>query len=603
MAIDRDRILEAAQSLLDKKRYDKAIAEYQKVLAADPKDARTLLKIGEAYLKAEQFETAVSTFDQVAQIHAAQGFGLKAIAAYQQAREVVQRHVPHLTDRFGYLAFRIADLYVQIQRVNDAIQIYEETAARLDAVARHRDAVDIWKRVVELDPKNGDRAYRLGDALLRLGDADAAMPHLGVAAESLAARGQRDEALALLEHVLGVRPEPRLARLAAELYLARGGPKDAASAFMKIQIAYRHAPKDLDTLGLLARALHLLRQPDKALEVHKEAARIARERGAESAFDHHMETLLARAPADPVVRKLAMQWSKAPRWVHDAVAAPPGPRLPQPPPRAPIAPPVPAEQAAPIAPPVPAGYAAPVPAGYAAPIAPPVPAEYAAPHPTPIAPPMPPQPSPHAAPITHAVIPGPRPAPPRSPIAPLIPRMAPPPPHAHRTPAERPSAPTPAPRIVPPPPHAPSMGPPTPAPRMMLAPVPSTPQVRPPVTPPPPRAPAPEIPALDLPDFGPEPPIEEAPAVPGPVDHDPASGARAAPPSSFSGRGRFDEEALEEVDFFVAQGMYEDALGVIDEQLARLPDHPLLLDRRREVEEMASAAASGAPVDPWGTVG
>ena len=580
MAIDRDRILEAAQSLLDKKRYDKAIAEYQKVLAADPKDARTLLKIGEAYLKAEQFETAVSTFDQVAQIHAAQGFGLKAIAAYQQAREVVQRHVPHLTDRFGYLAFRIADLYVQIQRVNDAIQIYEETAGRLDAVGRHRDAVDIWKRVVELDPKNGDRAYRLGDALLRLGNADAAVPHLGVAAESLAARGQHDDALALLEHVLGVRPEPRLARLAAELYLARGGPKDAASAFMKIQIAYRHAPKDLDTLGLLARALHLLRQPDKALEVHKEAARIARERGAEGAFDHHMETLLSRAPADPVVRKLAMQWSKAPRWVHDAVAAPPpGPRLPQPPPRAPIAPPVPAE------------HAAPVPAGYAAPIATQAPAEHAAP-----------VPAGYAAPITHAVIPGPRPAP-RSPIAPLIPRMAPPPPHARTTPAERPSAPTPAPRIVPPPPpppHAPSMGQPTPAPRVVVAPVPSTPQMRPPVTPPPPRAPAPEIPALELPDFGPEPPIEEAPALAGPVDHDPA---RAAPPSSFSGRGRFDEEALEEVDFFVAQGMYEDALGVIDEQLARLPDHPLLLDRRSEVEEMASAAASGAPVDPWGTVG
>ena len=144
------------------------------------------------------------------------------------------------------------------------------------------------------------------------------------------------------------------------------------------------------------------------------------------------------------------------------------------------------------------------------------------------------------------------------------------------------------------------MGQPTPAPRVVVAPVPSTPQMRPPVTPPPPRAPAPEIPALELPDFGPEPPIEEAPALAGPVDHDPA---RAAPPSSFSGRGRFDEEALEEVDFFVAQGMYEDALGVIDEQLARLPDHPLLLDRRSEVEEMASAAASGAPVDPWGTVG
>ena len=65
MAINRDKILQEAQKLVDKKRYDKAIAEYQKVVADDPTDVRTLLKIGNLYLQLEQFADAISTYERV----------------------------------------------------------------------------------------------------------------------------------------------------------------------------------------------------------------------------------------------------------------------------------------------------------------------------------------------------------------------------------------------------------------------------------------------------------------------------------------------------------------------------------------------------------
>lgn len=64
-------------------------------------------------------------------------------------------------------------------------------------------------------------------------------------------------------------------------------------------------------------------------------------------------------------------------------------------------------------------------------------------------------------------------------------------------------------------------------------------------------------------------------------------------PSSFVGRGGFDEDAIEEVEFFVSQGMYEDALGILEEQLVRLPNHPLLLDRKQEIE----ALMAGEPAE------
>jgi len=61
------------------------------------------------------------------------------------------------------------------------------------------------------------------------------------------------------------------------------------------------------------------------------------------------------------------------------------------------------------------------------------------------------------------------------------------------------------------------------------------------------------------------------------------------PPSS----GQLDEEALEEVEFFASNSMFDEARNVLEEQLGRLPNHPLLLERLRELEEHAAAAQGG----------
>ena len=47
MSIEREKILQAAQKYIEKKKYDRAIVEYQRIVQEDPNDARTLLKIGD----------------------------------------------------------------------------------------------------------------------------------------------------------------------------------------------------------------------------------------------------------------------------------------------------------------------------------------------------------------------------------------------------------------------------------------------------------------------------------------------------------------------------------------------------------------------------
>jgi tetratricopeptide (TPR) repeat protein len=307
VAFDRDKILEAAQKLVAKGRFDKAIIEYQKLVAHDPADARTLLRIGDLHLKTQQFAEAIAVYERVGQQYAQAGFALKAIAVYKNVREIIQKHVPHLEDRFGYIVPQLAELYSQLGLTSDALAAFDEMATRLQRLGRDRDAIDVFRKVVALDPENPLPHLRLAEAFVRVKELDRAADSFGTAGEILLRMGRHDDALRVFERLLLQQPTPRFARLAAEIYLSRQTANDAMAALQKLQICVKEDPRDLDTLELLARAFDVLGQPAKAVEVHKEAGRIAKEGGNKERLSAIVSVLSARAPHDDGVKQLAAQ--------------------------------------------------------------------------------------------------------------------------------------------------------------------------------------------------------------------------------------------------------------------------------------------------------
>jgi tetratricopeptide (TPR) repeat protein len=307
VAVDRDKVLQAAQRLVERKRYDKAIAEYQKLVADDPKDVRTLLKIGDLFLKMEQHVDAITTYERVGQFYSQQGFHLKAIAVYKQIREIIHKHVPHQEDRFGHIVPRLAEIYAQLGLITEALAAYDEVATRLQRAGRDRDAIDVFRKVVDLDPQNPLPYLRLAEAFLRIKDVDHAIQRFGSAAEILLKLGRKDDALKVVERLLLHRPDPKFARIAAEIYLDRALASDGMAALTKLQISFKDNPKDLETLALLARAFDQLGQPAKAIEVQKESARIAKEANKLDQWNALVDALVARAPNDEGIRLLAAQ--------------------------------------------------------------------------------------------------------------------------------------------------------------------------------------------------------------------------------------------------------------------------------------------------------
>ncbi len=302
--IDREKTLQAAQKYIEKKRYDRAIAEYQRIVQDDPNDARTLLKIGDLQARLQAYPEAIATYDRVGQYYSAQGFALKAIAVYKQIRELIKKHAPDLADRYGHIVPKLAEIYTQLGLTSDALAAYDEVATRLQRAGRDREAIEVFSKMVGLDAQNPLPHLRLAEARCRVQSLDEAIESFWTAAELLLSLDRRDDALKVIERILHFKVDARYARVAAELYLQRGSREDGLQALTKLQVCFQADPKNLDTLGLLAQAFTLIGQEAKSIEVYKEMARIARDGDRRDLFDQLLAHLRDVAPHDEQVRAL-----------------------------------------------------------------------------------------------------------------------------------------------------------------------------------------------------------------------------------------------------------------------------------------------------------
>ncbi|HEY3497464.1 MAG TPA: tetratricopeptide repeat protein [Polyangiaceae bacterium] len=312
MPIDREKTLQAAQKYIEKKKYDRAIAEYQRIIQEDPNDARTLLKIGDLQARLQAYPEAIATYDRVGQYYASQGFALKAIAVYKQIRELIKKHAPDLADRYGHIVPKLAEIYNQLGLTSDALAAYDEVATRLQRAGRDREAIDVFRKMVALDPSNPLPHLRLAEACCRVQSLDEAIDLFWRAAELLLGLGRREDALKVVERILHFRMDTRFARVAAELYLERGSREDGLQALAKLQICFQTDPRDLDTLALLARAFLSIGQEGKSTEVYKEMARIAREQGKGDLYKQLLGHLRKTAADDETVRQLESMRAPAP---------------------------------------------------------------------------------------------------------------------------------------------------------------------------------------------------------------------------------------------------------------------------------------------------
>src|SRR5579883_3019282 len=81
--MDKTKLIQSAQKLVQKGQYDKAIKEYQRVVEVDPKDAYTWHKIGELQSSRKAKPEAIDAYLRAADLYVEQGFSKKAEADFK----------------------------------------------------------------------------------------------------------------------------------------------------------------------------------------------------------------------------------------------------------------------------------------------------------------------------------------------------------------------------------------------------------------------------------------------------------------------------------------------------------------------------------------
>jgi tetratricopeptide (TPR) repeat protein len=259
--------LDAARKYQSRGQYDKAIAQYQKLVAADKRDVRSLLKIGDLHVRAGNRGAAIETYENVANHYATQGFFLKAIAVYKQ----ILKLDPSRLDA----QVRLGEMYEQLQLVSDAMSVFEDASNAFMRAGDAEQALAMLGKMVDIDPEHIPVRIKFAEALSRAGRTQEAASEFEQGALLLKDQGRLEDYIKVAERLLYHRSnDVRVAKELAQTYIARRDPKRALA---KLQICFKADPRDVSTLSLLAEAFLMLSQTDKAISVYREIARIHRE--------------------------------------------------------------------------------------------------------------------------------------------------------------------------------------------------------------------------------------------------------------------------------------------------------------------------------------
>jgi pilus assembly protein FimV len=305
---NKQKALNAAEKYVQQGKIQNAIAEYEKVSKADPKDLTVTNTIGDLYSRLGEADKATDCFKTVGDAYATQGFTVKAIAMYKK----ISKLKPSLE---GVL--KLAELYTQQGLFNDARAQYLQVAEEFLKSNELENAVRIFQKILEMDPENTNMRVRLAEVYVRLGKKNDAWQIFSAAAETLRAKGSLSGAEEVLQRMLTLDPGNGYALLMQGRNLLEAGDSEGAIDCLQKVSDLDSNPEGLRDLlnaylksgrlsdaGTLASKLLTVHNDLPAISTFAEALMQAGQyENALQVYDQHADRLLAE-DSDKVLKNL-----------------------------------------------------------------------------------------------------------------------------------------------------------------------------------------------------------------------------------------------------------------------------------------------------------
>ena len=233
---NKQKVLSAAEKCVQQGKLQNAIAEYEKILKADPKDLTVMNTVGDLHARLGENDRAAECFKNVGDAYASQGFTVKAIAMYKKLSKLKSSME---------CVLRLAELYTQQGLFNDARAQYLLVAEDFLKQGQLDQAAKIFEKTLEMDPENVPMRTKLAEVYLRMGKKPEAWKILSAAAETLRAKGQLAAADEILARMLKLEPGNSYA-----LVLRGRSALDAGDAAAAITALSKVADLDTNVEGL-----------------------------------------------------------------------------------------------------------------------------------------------------------------------------------------------------------------------------------------------------------------------------------------------------------------------------------------------------------------
>src|SRR5215510_5731339 len=199
MSFNKSEALDAAKQYVLQRNLPAALQIYQKVVQVDPADLSAMNTLGDLYASTGNIQQAIDHFSRLATIYIDGGSPRKAIAALKKIIAVDPANIE--------TAIKLADLYAEAGLPSEARQHYLQIAEALMRKGQRLDALNVYTKVVELDPMNTPTRIRLAELCLREGLNDQTYDAFMIAADQLAQKGEHRRSLNAYNEAISIKPE------------------------------------------------------------------------------------------------------------------------------------------------------------------------------------------------------------------------------------------------------------------------------------------------------------------------------------------------------------------------------------------------------------
>ncbi|HUI68047.1 MAG TPA: tetratricopeptide repeat protein [Nitrospirota bacterium] len=259
MAIDRNAVIKEAQKFAVKGQFDKALAEWKKFIKESPNDANAFNTIGDLCLKKNAKAEAVDAYKKAADILASDGFTSKAIALYKKVLNIDPKQIEvHLA---------LGDLNVEKGLTGNALESYKLVA---DYYTHNHDtikALGIYQKMADLNPSNIAFRLKLGDMYAKENMKTEAVDAYLEAADVHMSKSAFKDARQVFEKVLALDPNnKKVYHKVGIIYFKEGKFVEACKA---LKPAFEDDPSNQELINIYLDALAKTDRDADAEDVYK----------------------------------------------------------------------------------------------------------------------------------------------------------------------------------------------------------------------------------------------------------------------------------------------------------------------------------------------